>query len=257
MIDIHSHILPEVDDGAKSLDEALRMAEIAVADGITHMVATPHCGEYGTTEGWESIKMRVSDFQAHLDRNGIGLQMVTGTETLVAPTLPQWMDEEIGFSIGKTRYLLIEFPFTNLPFYTENVLFDLQAKGFTPIVAHPERYAYVQQEPEFVEKLVSKGMLMQVTAGSLTGVFGERARASAEALLKRNLVHFLASDAHSPTSKRIPVLTEGLERAIQLVGEPAALQMVVDRPRQVLADEDILIPEPVRPAKKPAWAFWR
>lgn len=251
VIDIHNHILPGVDDGAKSLAEALAMARIAERDGIQVVVTTPH---HFPAEGGpvvQQARTRVAELQANVQGQGLSLALETGQEIMAAPEVPQRLQEGDAVPLAGTRYLLVEPPFTSYPPYVEEVLFQLQLRGYAPILAHPERCAGIQENPEIVERLVERGVLMQVNTGSLLGHYGLESEKTARALLERNLVHVLATDAHNPEGVRVPVISEGVRAAAGIVGEERAWEFVTTAPEAILRGLAVPIPELLpRPARR-------
>ncbi len=233
MIDLHAHILPGLDDGAPDLGEALSMAWLAVEDGIEFLVATPHVteGEYRTDR--KTILSAVEQLNGHLDKYEIPLKILPGAEYRLEPDLPDRLarGELLTLNDGG-RYLLVELPAAFVPPYTERVLYELQLQGVTPIIAHPERNASFCRRPDLLQALVSRGVPAQVTAGSLTGMFGREAVRMAFYFLERGLAHLVASDAHSSTG-RAPVLSPALAEVERRLGADAARKLV-DNSRRVL-----------------------
>lgn len=233
MIDLHSHILPGIDDGAKTLADSLEMARIAVADGIHTMACTPHIypGMYmNDGPGIESARARL---QAALDHEGIALKLVIGADVHLVPGLLDGLRSGRVPTLNRSRYFLLEPSHTTPPPRLEESVFDLIASGYTPIITHPERLTWVENHYPVFERLIAQGAWMQVTAGALTGVFGKRAQYWGERFLGDGNTHILATDAHS-TGRRLPRLTEGLEVARRLVGDLEAMRLVEGRPCAVL-----------------------
>lgn len=228
MIDIHCHILPAIDDGPADLDTAVAMARLAVADGITTIVATPHVNArvYAQTE----ISDRVAWLAEALGREGLALELLAGAD--VSAMLPPAALRP--FTLNQSPYLLVEFPHTYLPANAREILFDFLNHGFRPIITHPERNGGVVANPDLLLDLLADNIYVQLTAGSLTGDFGPAAEACAHYLLRRGAAHFLATDAHSPV-RRLPVLSAGLEVAAEIIGRAQALRLVNDNPAAVLA----------------------
>jgi protein-tyrosine phosphatase len=265
MIDLHTHILAGIDDGAQSIQESLAMARIAASDGIKTVVATPHSADIRTDSLAAEIASRVEQLQDELTDHSIDLEIVAGLENYLVPDLARRMAEGRALALGTSNYLLVELPFQNYPPYAEQVLFDLQAMGFVPIIVHPERTAAFQEDHNLLYKLVERGMLAQVTVASLTGAFGTLAKRTAEAFLLRNLAHVIASDAHSPQwdpgtpvpSRGAPILSPGVAAAAKLVGRERAQAMVTTIPQAILRGERVdVAPLPISKPRK-AWAFWR
>lgn len=253
MIDLHTHILPALDDGARTLDEALAMACIALADGITCLAATPH--DMGTLPDYPNrVKERMAEVQAALREEGIELHLVMGSELYAVPDLATRLRAGRALTLGGSRYFLLEFPLTDLPIYAAQLIFETQAAGFTPIVAHPARNAAIQRDPNRLYELVERGVLAQITSGSLTGIFGPQVQATARALVKHNLVHFIASDAHG-TGYRAPRLSEAVDAVAELMGREVAQAMVTTRPQTILANQLLAVEPPRRYRPRRRW-FW-
>ncbi|MCL4534075.1 MAG: hypothetical protein M1370_02820 [Bacteroidetes bacterium] len=243
MIDLHTHILPGLDDGAQSVAEALEMARVALADGIHTVVATPH---FGLEKGfaWEEVLAAVDTLQAALTEAGLGLRVLPGAELMISPELPQLLGRDGAYSLNGSRYVLIELPLQQYPIYTEQVLFELQLKGLMPILAHPERNTQIQSDLDTLGRMVQRGALVQLTTGSLLGHFGGRMRQTAETILTHRMGHIIASDAHSP-QQRPPTLAEARLRAARIVGDDRATALVSTDPARVLADQLVPVAEPV------------
>ncbi|MEE9165290.1 MAG: CpsB/CapC family capsule biosynthesis tyrosine phosphatase, partial [Nitrospinota bacterium] len=206
-IDIHTHILPEMDDGSKSWEETLQMCRIAVEDGIKTIALTPHIrnGAYWFEE--EEISQKAGELKKHVKEHGIALNITTGADVHLDPETLALIEKGI-YSINPGRkYVLIELPDDHIPQKMEENIFHLLIKGITPILSHPERNYEIQRNPQKLYELVNKGLLAQVTASSITGGFGIEAKKTAEVLIRHRLVHIIASDAHS-VNWRPPVLKE-------------------------------------------------
>jgi protein-tyrosine phosphatase len=226
MVDIHCHILPALDDGAKTFEESLEMAEMAIEDGITHVVATPHAnGEYRFDS--DLVRERRSELQATLgDRLtlGIGCDFHLSVENLeeirASPTK---------FSINHKRYLLVEFADFAIPPSTEEALYGLQLMGLSPIITHPERNQLIRSQPQRLWGWLQQGCYVQVTAQSLLGKWGESARKQVEHWLDQRIVHFVASDAHNTTQRPLQ-LSEAYTVIAERWGEARAKSLLRDNP---------------------------
>jgi protein-tyrosine phosphatase len=232
MIDLHCHILPGLDDGPASLQQAVAMAEIAEADGVTRIVATPHL--LGNQPSFEQIISGCRRLNEVLRTRGSQVEVLPGAE-VYGQVDPALLAER---TINGGRYLLIEFPLSHLPDQAARALFNLRVHGFRPIIAHPERIATVIARPQLLEVLLTEQVYCQLTAGSLTGSFGPGPEKCSRYLLKKGLVHFLASDGHG-VDYRQPVLSRGLKIAESLIGSQAARRLVFANPEAVLANEDV------------------
>ena len=250
MIDIHCHILPGMDDGPVNLETSLEMARLAAADGIREIVASPHAlnGFYHNSR--EKILQKTEEFHLALEAQGIPIRVHPGADIHFAFDLEEMLERGELLAVNDRNYLLLELPSQFLPPNLKEALFNLRVKGYVPILTHPERNLRFQDDPEALGDLLSLGAVVQVTAMSLTGGFGDRAYKSARYWLEQGWVHFLATDAHSLRG-RPPVLSAAVKEAVQIVGHEAALKMVTSWPLQVLLG--LPLPEVVisRPAPTP------
>jgi protein-tyrosine phosphatase len=246
VIDLHSHILPGIDDGAGDLSVSLAMAEAAVAQGITVLACTPHIlpGLYHNTG--PAIRQATQALQDVLDQNGIPLRLVTGADAHMAPDFIAGLRSGHILSIADSRYVLVEPPHHTAPPQLEDFFFSLAVAGYVPVLTHPERLSWVPSRYETIRKLVQAGVWMQITAGSFTGAFGRNALYWAEKMLDDGCVHFVASDAHDV--ERRPVnLAAGRECLAKRVGAEEAQRLVLTRPLAILKDEaPSSVPGPLR-----------
>jgi protein-tyrosine phosphatase len=236
--DIHCHLVPGIDDGAKSLDESLAMARLAVEEGIGTIICTPHqCGNSSHVTG-EAIRDQVGQLQSHLDDASIPLKVLPGADVRIEPGLVSMLRNGRVVSLAdRMRHVLLELPHeVYLPL--EPLLGELRSAGVTGILSHPERNAGILARPEIMAKLVDGGCLTQVTAGSLNGTFGPASQQAAEQFVSQGLVHFIATDAHGARARR-PLMRQAYNKCVQLVGERAAQQMCCHHPAAVAAGGDV------------------
>lgn len=253
MIDIHCHPLPGVDDGAKTLEEAVDMCRMAVSDGTTHIVATPHCDyEYAFKPEVNQEKLR--ELQAAV---GEEPKLFLGCDFhLSYDNIREITKDRGSFTINRTRYVLAEFDDQFIPENMHHVFYDLQVAGLVPILTHPERNPVLQRKPEMVYQWVTRGCLVQITAQSLTGAFGSTARRLSEMWLARNLVHFFASDAHD-TRRRPPLLSLCYDRIAATKGKDEAERLLRRNPAAVIEDNPLPPgPEPLAPERRKTWFSW-
>jgi protein-tyrosine phosphatase len=239
VIDLHSHVLPGLDDGTADLDEALALCEAAAAEGITVLAATPHVRhDYPTTpEQMESAL-------AALREAGPAVEVVPGGELDLAE-LDRSQEELARFGLGgRDDTLLVETPYVGWPLDLADRLFRLRVHGFRVVLAHPERNADVQARPELLEPIVGAGTLVQLTASSVDGRLGANSKRCSHVLLDRGLAHLVASDAHAPSVRAV-----GLRGAVQEVGEELGRWLTVDVP-QALLDGGEPPPRPVVRARR-------
>ena len=237
MIDTHLHILPGVDDGPETMQESLMLAQALVQEGIRFAVATPHYNDEFPQRSAAEIQNRVNDMQRELDRYGIPLRLFAGHEVLIKPGLVEDIKAGRLATLNGSRYLLLELWNTSWLPETERVLFELMAQGIIPILAHPERYRAIQQDPDCLAELLRQGVMTQLTASSLVGIQGNTARRCAEKLLKKGLIHCIASDAHG-LAKRPPGVMRGLQRAAELLGQAQVHHMVERCPAAIVNNEE-------------------
>jgi protein-tyrosine phosphatase len=235
MIDIHCHILPGVDDGSLSWDMTLEMCRLAEADGIRHIVATPHANyKYNYdrvrhTESIQELRERVPAMQFslgcdfHLSHDNID-------DAIAHPER---------YAISDTQYLLVEFSDFQTPDQMTDSLFRLHSGGFVTIVSHPERNPIIDQYPDLPQQFFDMGAAIQITAGSLCGDWGRKSRKTAETLLKKGLVSFIASDAHDP-KRRTPLLSPACLAAAKIVGASAAQVLVQDNPCAIVSNQPLM-----------------
>jgi protein-tyrosine phosphatase len=240
MIDLHCHILPGVDDGAHSLEEAVTMCRMAAADGCEAMIATPH---QRRGEWWNADRAALAALADELqDRIGPGFHVYLGGEVHVDSELLAEIEKLPAgggiLPLAGSRYLLIEFDSRGTPREAIHLVHELVVAGWRPIIAHPEFIPWLAPDPELVARLVALGATTQVTAMSVTGDFGRRPQADVNTLLDAGLVHFVASDSHGPR-RRPP----GLGRARYLIagrwGEEVAQRLVADNPKAVVENRPL------------------
>ena len=235
MYDLHSHILPEIDDGAATPQMSLDMAREAVAQGVLVMACTPHILPGVYHNSGPLIRQAVNALQTQLNEADISLQLVTGADNHVVPDFVTGLQSGHLLSLGDTRYVLVEPPHHVAPARLEEFFFDLLIADYVPILTHPERLKWIESKYDVICRLASRGVWMQITTGSLRGSFGRRAQYWAERMISEGLVHILATDTHNLT-KRPPDLAEGRHAAERLVGAEEAYHLVVTRPYGVLSN---------------------
>jgi protein-tyrosine phosphatase len=197
VVDIHCHILPGIDDGAQTLAESLEMAKVAVNEGIQTIIATPHHKNNRYENPKASIMTKVKELNEALKKENIPLSILPGQEVRIYGEVIQDLSLGEILTLNETQYLFIEFPTGHVPRYADQLLYDLQLKGITPVIVHPERNKELLERPERVYDFVNKGALTQLTASSICGYFGKKIRNFSFQLIEANLTHFIASDAHN------------------------------------------------------------
>jgi protein-tyrosine phosphatase len=258
MYDLHAHILPALDDGATSEDVTLEMAAVAAREGTSVMVATPHMKDVNEGSSPNAAARLCSEMAGKIRAAGTDLELVMGMETHVVPELPEMFKDGRALPINGGRYALVEMPFFGRPNYLEETLFGVQLLGIVPVLAHPERIELVQQRPEILRDFVERGMLSQITAGSLLGHFGSDVKRFTQDLVRSELAHVIASDCHFPDGPRSPGLTKGYEAAARLVGRDRAMKMVDEVPRAIVEGRPVTVKEAgtARPMRERGWRRW-
>jgi protein-tyrosine phosphatase len=233
MIDIHCHLLPGIDDGAKSWEVTLEMCRLAEQDGVRHIVATPHANysyaydRLAHQELLEELRGRVPS-----RRFSLGCDFHLSFENIEdAKVHPQ------RYAIGDTSYLLVELSEFST-FNAAQTLHELRAVGLTPILTHPERNPLILGRPEMLKEFADAGCLFQITANSLTGFWGKASQKMCEEMLRKQMVHFIASDAHG-VRNRTPILSAAREAAARIVGVEAANKLVQENPAAVINNQPL------------------
>jgi protein-tyrosine phosphatase len=240
MIDIHCHILPGLDDGADSVEIACSMAEMAIADGITHVIGTPHASPNFKFVP-ELVKQRRDEIQARFEGR---LILATGCDFhLSFENLQEIRQNATRFTLNQKNFLLVEFADYSIPPALDQALHELQLAGLRPIITHPERNPLIRAQPARLFKWLRQGCYVQVTAQSLLGQFGSAAREMSEKWLDAGAVHFLASDAHNLTSRPLR-LREAFDHVAKTRGEDVARALLIDNPLAVFEGRPIpYVPE--------------
>jgi protein-tyrosine phosphatase len=235
MVDIHSHILPGIDDGSKSWEMTAEMCRMAAQDGITHMVATPHSNDVYTYN-----RERYTEMLGQLHDAGDGkLTFSLGCDFHFSyDNIQDALNHPRRYTIGDSQYLLIEFSDYGIPPSVKQDVFAISSCGMVPIITHPERNRPLLANPEGVLQLVEQGCLVQVTANAITGAWGPKSKKMAEWLLKREAVHVIASDAHDPVHRR-PIMSEARDVVAELVGSEIAEALVTRNPEAIVEGKSL------------------
>lgn len=236
MIDLHCHLLPGLDDGASDLSVSLGMARALASDGVAIVACTPHILPGLYHNSGPKIRAATAQLQMVLNDSGIPLRLTTGADNHMVPDFRTQLRSGHLLPLADSRYVLVEPPHHVPPPRLEEFFFDLLLADYVPILTHPERLSWIKSHYEGVKRLVQAGSWVQITAGSLSGIFGQNAQYWAERLLDEGLVHLIATDAHD-VGRRAPNLRLGRELAARRVGETEAEHLVVTRPRGILLND--------------------
>ena len=253
MIDIHCHPLPAIDDGAKTLEVAVAMCQMAAADGTTHLVATPHCN-YRYKFDPEVNRAKLRELQEAV---GEKPELLLGCDFHLSYDNIRMLVENHGhYTINRTSYVLVEFGEHFIPEQIDRVFYEIECAGLTPILTHPERNPIFQRKPELLHHWITRGCLCQVTAKSYTGGFGSAAQRFAEQWLERNWIHFFASDAHDLVH-RPPILSACYKKLVATQGEQTADRLLNKNPEAVITGQPLPpAPEPLDPSKIKRQRSW-
>ena len=240
MIDLHSHILPGIDDGSPDMATSIAMARMAVDDGIKVMACTPHFlpGLYDNEAA--DVLARVQSFTQVLQEQNIELALVGGGDVHMRPDFITAIQTKRVLTLNDSRYVLLEPPHVIMPLRLEDLISSLSVAGYVPVITHPERLSWIEQHYAALVRMVHAGAWLQITAGSVTGRFGRRAQYWTQKLLQDGLVHIMASDAHNLGS-RPPRLSHAVALVAQQIGPLEAQKLVFDRPLAVLNNQAIKV----------------
>lgn len=252
MVDLHSHILPGLDDGAQSMEESVQIARKACDGGIQKIVATTHLfrGDFLPCD-FGRIEEKRQELVKALDDSSIAVEVFRGAEVHISHNLIEEIRENREYLVlNQGSYMFVEFPSEHVYTGVKNLFFELMSEGITPIIAHPERNSVFIRNPALLYELVEMGALSQANSGSFVGLYGRTTQETIYRMLELGLVHFIASDCHSPNSGALD-FSGVLKRASDVVGGKNASALVMQNPQAVLEDKEIPFrPEPVHPKSK-------
>lgn len=251
IFDIHSHVLPQIDDGSQSWDETMRMVYQAYETGTTDLAITHHILNNSDYDREEEILDKFEELKARLASAKIPLKLHLGCEIYYQHDMD--LSHRISTYNNNGRYFLVEFPMQGIPRHVDEKFFEYIVDGKVPILAHPERNLGILQNPSRAYEFVQRGVLMQINSGSLVGRYGEECKQLAIALLNARLVHFVGSDGHN-TTRRPVVVQDAYEIILEGWGERMAQLLFETNPKKAMRGEEIKIPEPlpVEPPRKRA-----
>ncbi len=252
LIDLHAHILPDLDDGPDTAEEAVVMARKAVESGTVQLVATPHSFDGMFMNTKEEVQEAVRILEEELQREGIPLTILPGMEYRVHPDLLSALHRDELQTVNGSRYILIELPYSQIPLYTESVLRSLLAEGLVPVIVHPERTRPFRDNLDLLADLVDWGMLAILSVDALDSRAGHEMHKAVQGMLIRHLVHGVASDAHNST-RRAPVLAGSWEALTERMGLRECPGWMRELPGRMIRNENIEVPEPIFSKEKRFW----
>ena len=237
MIDIHSHIIPNVDDGARSVEETFNILKEAQEAGFTDVILTSHfLLNYYETNAQELIFWK-EKLQEVLKKQGTKINLHSGMEKYITNQMEELLENKKILTLANSRYMLIELPLATNVKYFDYVVYYLEAKGIKPIIAHPERYKCVQKDPDIVEEYIEKGCLIQCNYGSIVNLYGREAEKTIKTLLKKNQVHFLGSDVHRENGTYLIIL-DAIKKIRKIIGENKINEITTINPKKILQNEE-------------------
>ena len=256
MIDIHCHILPEVDDGSRSLNESIEMAMIATEQGIKKIVNTSHYHPDFRYKKGEELLKELEDFNNVLKENMIDIEVLIGNEIYYTKDLIREIDELDFYTLNTSRYLLIELPPTNFPQDLCNIVYELKEKGYIPVFAHVERYREVQENPELIYEVIEAGAIIQVNSHSILGKSGKELQNICNTLLSRNMVHVVGTDAHR-SKRRTPIFSDAYDYVSEKYSKEMADDLFINNNNAIINDEDLNLSRPYKEEPKKKGFFKR
>lgn len=237
MIDIHSHIIPNVDDGARSVEETFNILKEAQEAGFTDVILTSHfLLNYYETNAQELIFWK-EKLQEVLKKQGTKINLHSGMEIYITNQMEELLENKKILTLANSRYMLIELPLATNVKYFDYVVYYLEAKGIKPVIAHPERYKCVQKDPDIVEEYIEKGCLIQCNYGSIVNLYGREAEKTIKTLLKKNQVHFLGSDVHRENGTYLIIL-DAIKKIRKIIGENKINEITTINPKKILQNEE-------------------
>ena len=234
MYDMHSHILPGIDDGPRNKNESLELIIAASRSGIQTLIATPHMKDVNEKRSVRYAQEVLRLLQQDVKSLNLSISLKMGMENHLAPNTPDMFKAGKSLTINSTNFALIELPFFGYPDYVDDTLQELQQNGITPVLAHPERIELIQNNPAKLEQFVNQGMISQVTSGSLIGQFGKEVKSFTEMLVIKGMAHVMSSDCHRPFGRRAPDLHVGYQAAYRLIGEAKSKMLVCHNPKSII-----------------------
>ena len=237
-VDIHSHILYGIDDGSKTLEESIEIIKQHIEMGFKEIILTPHYIENSKYETDNKEKKKLlQKLKRELKKQNIDIKLYLGNEVFVNGTIE--INKEKIEKLNNSKYLLIEFPMEKQPKNINNIIYELKIQGITPVIAHPERYTFVQEKPNIVDEWIEEGALLQSNYGSIVGVYGENAKKAVKKLLKKNVISVLATDIHYPNNKIYQNIEKSRKKIKKIIGEEKYIELTTTNPKKIIENKEI------------------
>ena len=244
MIDIHNHILIDVDDGPKTKEDAIALLKQANDEGVTEIIATPHHLSPTFDNAYDNVQQKLNQLSELQETKDLGIKLYPGQEIRISDqVLPQLRKGE-AIGLNHSRYLLIEFPSRGVPHYANRLFFELQSEGYIPIIAHPERNKEISQNLDVLYNLINQGALAQLTSSSLQGIQGKKIQKISIQMIENNLVHFIASDAHHESQR--PFIMKSLYNNKKLKKYEKNIENLINNAKYIVNDEDVIKKQPTQ-----------
>lgn len=256
MIDIHCHILPEVDDGSRSLNESIEMALIAREQGIKKIVNTSHYHPDFRYKKGEELLKELEDFNNVLKENMIDIEVLIGNEIYYTKDLIKEIDDLDFYTLNNSRYILIELPPTNFPTDLCNIVYELKEKNYIPVFAHVERYREVQENPELIYDIINAGAIIQINSHSILGKSGKELQRTCDTLISRNMVHVVGTDAHR-SKRRTPIFLDAYQYVFEKYSKEVADNLFIKNNNAIINNEDLNLTRPSKEEVKKKGFFKR
>lgn len=243
MIDFHSHIIFDVDDGAETIENSIKMILEAEKAGYTDIIATPHYMEGCYEVEKDEINKKIQLINTVLQQNNVNVKVHQGNEVYITNNVVNLINEGIVSTMNNSRYVLIETPMGEEPLNLIEVIYNVIENGKIPVIAHPERYEFIQKNPNKLYNLIEQGALFQANIGSIIGLYGKDVKKTVEQLLQNNMIHFIGTDTHRPNSIYTKIDT-AIEELAQIVSRKKIRELTYENAQKVLNNEEIEIEEP-------------
>lgn len=253
MIDIHSHILPGLDDGAQDEETSLEMLRMAVRGRIDTIIATPHYNKHFSDADCETSRRECRNLSSIAMENGIEIDIVPGQEINIGVDVVRLYNEGVIGCLGETRYMLLELRYDDINDMDFEKIYELSLRGVIPVIPHPERYDYIINKPSIINRLIEEGCLIQINTGSILGVFGKECKKTAELLIEHRAAHMIGTDCHS-TGHRCPNLDECMK--ILKKEDKEYANMLIYNNKKLLNNEMIINNASIIMEKKKLFGFW-
>lgn len=239
-IDVHSHVLYGIDDGSKNIDESIKILKQYQEMGFKNIIVTPHYIEETTYNINNNKKNEIiKKLNQEIKKNNIDINIHIGNELYISNDILKLLNKKEIATLNNSKYLLMELPMNNEISNLNNIIFELLSNDIIPIIAHPERYSYIQKNIKNAEELVNQGALLQINYGSIIGIYGKNAKKTTKKLLKNNLVSLLGTDIHHPNSETYTNMDKIRKKLTKIVGEQKINELMIKNPSKILENSTI------------------